>query len=347
MANAPGTISESTQVMQARTRIEAVSVTAPARLHLGFLDLHGGLGRRYGSIGLAVDGPATELVLRRANDTGASGPEAERAQRTVGRVAELLGLGGHYRVDIARAIPAHAGLGSGTQMALAIGTALARIEGLQHEPRAIGEMLTRGARSAIGMAAFECGGFVVDGGRGASDSAPPVLMRAELPPQWRILLVLDPAHQGVHGDREIKAFAALPEFPEAQAGHLCRLVLMRLMPSLVEKDLAGFATAVTEIQAIVGAHFASAQGGSPWSSPAVGRLVARLADEGAVGIGQSSWGPTGFAFTATEAQAHRLYSSFVGDAKAQGLELLIVRGRNTGARIELGSPASATNGDKK
>ncbi len=26
---------------------------APARLHLGFLDLNGGLGRRFGSLGLA------------------------------------------------------------------------------------------------------------------------------------------------------------------------------------------------------------------------------------------------------------------------------------------------------
>jgi predicted sugar kinase len=35
-----------------------VSVTVPARLHLGFLDLDGGLGRRFGSLGMALDGPS-------------------------------------------------------------------------------------------------------------------------------------------------------------------------------------------------------------------------------------------------------------------------------------------------
>jgi predicted sugar kinase len=53
-----------------------------------------------------------------------------------------------------------------------------------------------------------------------------------------------------------------------------------------------------------------------------------------VGIGQTSWGPTGFAFTDTEAAAARLYDSVVGDATAVGLELMIVRGRNAGARME-------------
>ncbi len=38
----------------------AVRVIAPARLHLGFLDLNGGLGRLFGSIGLAIDTPRTD-----------------------------------------------------------------------------------------------------------------------------------------------------------------------------------------------------------------------------------------------------------------------------------------------
>src|SRR4026208_2452940 len=48
----------------ARAAPGAVRVGAPARLHLGFLDRNGGLGRMFGSIGLAVDVPRTELVLK-------------------------------------------------------------------------------------------------------------------------------------------------------------------------------------------------------------------------------------------------------------------------------------------
>ena len=40
-----------------------VSVRAPGRLHLGFLDPSGSLGRRFGSIGLVIDGFETELEL--------------------------------------------------------------------------------------------------------------------------------------------------------------------------------------------------------------------------------------------------------------------------------------------
>jgi predicted sugar kinase len=114
------------------------------------------------------------------------------------------------------------------------------------------------------------------------------------------------------------------------------LILMQLLPALHEADITAFGAALTEIQKIVGGHFAAAQGGSPWSSRAVGRLTERLGATGAVGIGQSSWGPTGFAFVENDAAAARLYSTFVEEATAQGLEILLVRGRNRGATIESG-----------
>ena len=69
-------------------------------------------------------------------------------------------------------------------------------------------------------------------------------------------------------------------------------------------------------------------------SAAVGAMAAKLKAAGAVGIGQSSWGPTGFAFLRDDATAKSLYHSLVGDAKAQGVKLTIARGRNTGATVE-------------
>lgn len=310
-----------------------LSVSAPARLHLGFVDLNGSLGRRYGSIGLAVDEPATELNLFRAETTSAAGPERERVLAMIERCREAFGLSGAYRAEVLSAIPAHAGLGSGTQLALAVGTALMRMEGLSLSPQQLGDLAGRGARSAIGMAAFEDGGFIVDGGRGAIDQPPPVLIRMPFPETWRVLLVFDSSAQGAHGDRETSAFAALPPFPEALADRLCRLVLMQLLPGLKEVDIAAFGAALTQIQAIVGSHFAAAQGGSPWTSPAVGEVLKRAAEAGATGIGQTSWGPTGFGFVPSQDVAERLYHSLVEDAKAKGLEIAIVRGRNSGATI--------------
>ena len=318
----------------ARAHPGAVRVVAPARLHLGFLDLNGSLGRLFGSIGLAIDTPRTELVLKRARAFKGDGADHTRAVAMLRRFAEVFSLEGAYDVSIASAIPAHAGLGSGTQLALAAGAALTELEGIPYSPARLGEIVDRGARSAIGMAAFEQGGFIVDGGRGAADRAPPILVRADFPDAWRALLVMDPHTAGVHGEDEAKAFAALPALPDAAAAHVCRLVLMQLVPGVLECDIDAFGGALTEIQAIVGGHFAGAQGGSPWTSPAVCRVVEMLRDGGAHGIGQSSWGPTGFAFAHSEESADRLYDSSIEVARAEGLDILIAAGRNRGASVE-------------
>jgi beta-RFAP synthase len=320
----------------------SVCVTAPARLHLGFVDLNGSLGRKFGSIGLAVDQPATVLTVTRASDFSATGPDADRALRAARRYGEAFAPGAAFHVAVDATIPAHAGLGSGTQLALAVGAAIVRLASSTDPSRQdgarLGAMAERGARSAIGIAAFTGGGFIIDAGKSLKpprlEVPPAVLMQIAFPESWRAILVLDARVEGVHGEAETAAFARLPEFPVASAAHIAHLVMMQLAPGLHEHDLAAFGAALTEIQAIVGGHFAGAQGGSAWSSPAVGRLVVKLAAAGATGIGQSSWGPTGFAFVESEAAANRLYHSFVEEAKALGLTLKIVSGRNTGARID-------------
>lgn len=318
---------------RARAAEGAVRVVAPARLHLGFLDLNGGLGRRFGSIGLAIDQPRTELILARSPTSSADGPDSKRALAALDRFAAALSLNTSYRVDIQSAIPPHSGLGSGTQLALAVGSALTVLEGFDHSPAALGELVDRGARSAIGMASFKDGGFIVDGGRGPEVKPPPILMRTAFPEAWRILLILDKRTAGVHGDAETEAFAKLPPLPETAAAHVCRLVLMQLAPGLMESDIAIFGGAVSEIQSIVGGHFAAAQGGT-WTSAAVGRIAEALSNAGAYGIGQSSWGPTGFAFAPTQEIADGLYESVIENARAEGLEILIGRGRNRGASVE-------------
>ena len=309
----------------------ALRAIAPARLHLGFLDLNGSLGRKFGSIGLAVDNPQTRLVIQRATSHSVAGPESDRVLHLLKRMPLAKSSG--YAVTVEEAIPAHAGLGSGTQLALALGASIAKLENRHLTPFGLAHLGERGGRSGIGLDAFIEGGFIVDGGRGAQDHAPPVTLRCDFPEQWRVLLLLDPARSGVSGHAETQAFRELPEFPGAAAAHICRLVLMKLLPGLKESDIAAFGSALTEIQQVVGAHFAQAQGGSPWTSPAVGRLAARLEQGGAIGIGQSSWGPTGFAFVESQGAADRLYHSLVEEAKADGLQILIAQGRNTGAKI--------------
>lgn len=311
-----------------------VSVSASARLHLGFLDMNGGLGRKFGGLGLALDAPVTRLTLSRASANHVDGPESARAVRLLETSQAMLAPTARHALVLHEAIPAHSGFGSGTQLALSVAAALRRLEDLPDDPAADAAMLSRGARSGLGAGLFAHGGLVVDGGRGTDTLTPPVIARAGFPEDWRVLLIGDPAATGLHGAGEREAFATLPPLEAAASGELCRRVLMQALPALAERDLAAFGDAVSRIQEIVGDYFAPEQGGRRYTSANVERLMPRLRSEGATGIGQTSWGPTGFAFVESEATAKRIVDRVLSEARALGLSLSIHRGCNRGATID-------------
>jgi beta-ribofuranosylaminobenzene 5'-phosphate synthase len=115
---------------------------------------------------------------------------------------------------------------------------------------------------------------------------------------------------------------------------------MQILPALAERDLARFGEGITELQGRIGAYFAPVQGG-PIASRAVAVALERAAGLGAAGVGQSSWGPTGFAFTASADEADRLAAAL---ARVADLRILITRGRNRGATVEaLDSAAAPSN----
>jgi beta-ribofuranosylaminobenzene 5'-phosphate synthase len=292
----------------------SVTVTVPARLHLGFLDLNGGLGRRFGSIGLAISDLRTRITIRRATHSRVSGPESDRVRQYLQTMERVLALDESHAADIAEVVPAHAGLGSGTQLALAVAAGLRR---LHHRPLDIeGDAfnLGRGTRSGIGIGLFSRGGLVVDGGRGRSARPAPIISHLPFPDRWRVLVVLDPKYRGLHGLDEVTTFAALAP------------------------DLVSFSAAIKELQVRLGDYFAPAQGGSRFTSSDVASVLDALDDAGAFGIGQSSWGPTGFVFAPSPEEAHRL-AAIAGDrATGRGLDIRLCRGLNRGAEIIAHAP---------
>lgn len=321
---------ETPEVMETPEALPArVAVRAPARLHFGFLDLHGGLGRRFGSIGLALDTPAVALTAERAPGTIVTGPEVERVRGYVLAAAKHLDLPPDVAIRIESAIPAHAGFGSGTQLALAVAAALAALHGRPFAPADFADVLDRGNRSGVGLAAFTQGGLIVDGGRDAGGAPPPVIARLPYPDAWRVVLILDEAMTGVHGSREVEAFRDLPRFPEGEAAEICRIVLMQILPALATAEPQGFGAGISTIQRLVGDHFAPHQGGR-FASPRVAEVLAAIAAQGVAGYGQSSWGPTGFALVASEAEARALVASL---QRPGPLRFLVARGRNTGADV--------------
>lgn len=311
---------------------DKVTVLAPARLHMGFIDLSGALGRHFGSIGVALEDINTHLDMASAPSLDVSGPCSARAIKTIRQLCALLDVSDNLQVTIHSAIPEHIGLGSGTQMSLAIGAALNAFHGLNLSIRDIARLSERGARSGIGIGVFEQGGLVVDGGRGPETLTPPLLSRMAVPENWRFILAFDRRGQGLHGDQEISAFKQLPPFPRREAERLCYLLMMQALPALAESDLSRFGEVITALQASVGEHFAPVQGGV-FTSPEVAAAMSWLTEQGAVAIGQTSWGPTGFCAVEGEARATALLAQLRQRFTSEHTSFQVVRARNQGAEV--------------
>lgn len=317
-----------------------VQVRCNSRLHMGFFDLNGGLGRKFGSIGLSLQTPALQLQARLAQKITVTSAEAVPASNLakVAAIAEQLVRKldlASLELHIQQQIPEHAGLGSGTQIALAVGAAISHLFRLGLSAQQIAELTGRGKRSGIGIAAFEQGGLIVDGGRSTkpdSQTIPPLLARYAFPEAWHILLIFDTSQPGVHGQQELLAFNDLPIFPENLAAHLCRQVLMQAMPAMVEKDLTAFGQSIQVLQQHVGDYFAPVQGGR-YASRVVGEVLDYLQSSGLACFGQSSWGPTGFAIFETEYAALQQLTLLKNKFTAPALSWQLCQACNTGAQI--------------
>ena len=321
-----------------------VRVSTPARLHLGFLDLNGSIGRQFGSIGLAIDSHSTII------EVSLSSSRVLQPSVHYNKITQILKqffsiLGRHIPegdrrvyVKVIELIPEHSGFGSGTQFALAIGTALCRLYLIEATTPEIASHMGRGARSGIGIATFDLGGFIVDGGSSSNQSTPPpVLAHQPFPKHWRVVLIMDSGNTGVHGKEELAAFKELPTFPLSDAQSICHLTLMKLLPALIDENLTHFGEVITHIQMLIGDHFAPAQGGR-YTSQTVEKLLRESQQLNHKGISQSSWGPTGCVFVEDEKKAQQLIhalTEFSQNEKFSNISFAIAGSASTGAKIEI------------
>jgi beta-ribofuranosylaminobenzene 5'-phosphate synthase len=300
------------------TSIRRVTVKTPARLHFGLLDTNGELGRIFGSIGVAIQYPNIELEAQTADHFFVQGLEKERVERYARIFLERVSLPSSFTLNLKSSIPPHVGLGSGTQLALAVGAALAHIAGVELSASEIAVLMGRGVHSGIGTAAFQTGGFILDGGHPLGENSPsepdqpvlqhgipPVTFQRPLPQEWRFVIAIPQTSPGISGESEQRAFDALPSTPSSLAEKISRLVLIKMLPSIIDQDILNFGAALTDVQRLVGDCFAGVQGGR-FANTASDRIISFFLDQGACGAGQSSWGPAVYALVNGPAEARRL-----------------------------------------
>ena len=293
-----------------------VYVRTPSRLHLALIDLNGDLGRVDGSIGLALDYPNTILEVSRSRELEVVGEQTNFVEDLVTRFLQRVRVKGTVTVSIKNLIPAHVGLGSGTQLSLAVASALSCIFRIRKTTREMAEIMGRGGTSGIGVMAFERGGLIVDAGHSFGDGkekqsflpssasrAPPpqVIARYEVPQAWRFVVAIPNVQGGVHGEDEVRAFVDRCPISPDQVGKVCRLILVKVLPSLLERDIVGFGSALNQLQEV---GFASAT--KDLIQPVVKKCIDFMRMKGAYGAGQSSFGPATFALVQGRAEAEKL-----------------------------------------
>jgi beta-ribofuranosylaminobenzene 5'-phosphate synthase len=313
-----------------------VTVSAPARLHLGFIDLNGRCGRMFGSVGVAIERPRC-VVEARAGEGAPDEPSGEVLD-TLERLGPCDDRGSTLDVQVVESIPRHVGLGSGTQRRLAVALAVSLLGERPVRGAEMARVLGRGKRSGIGIATFDGGGFVVDAGHRttrtteALEEVPPVVIQHPVPADWYFVIVVPTGDEGLHGKREDEAFVTLPPISDASVGRISRLTLMKVIPGVLTDDIEAFGAGVTEIQELIGQHFAPVQGGV-YATEIGARAAAFALSHGACGVGQSSWGPAVFALVRSEARAAALARAIEAAFLEEDRRPLVfhTRADNTGA----------------
>ena len=320
----------STAVTPINRQIQIVQVLAPARLHLGFVSLESRDNSQLGALGLAIDRPCFSLEVSCAQKSPSM---SERVLRYSSSVKKILDWNPDIDIQVREEIPAHVGLGSGTQLALSIATAVSLLSGTELTTEEWSMALGRGKRSGIGTGAFESGGFLVDQGA-TMNNCRSIAKRIEFPDDWRIVLVLDLEQQGIHGQRELDAFQALTDFPPELSAEMQALLKDGVLPALESKNLTEFGRYITLIQNKVGDFFSKIQGGR-YSSRKVAEVLSCAANNGAAGIGQSSWGPTGFVIVENQSEAEMLVRLLRVMDSNKEVAYMICNPRNSGATVQV------------
>jgi beta-RFAP synthase len=241
----------------------------------------------------------------------------------------------HCNIEIRSAIPSHAGLGSGTQLALAIAAGLSAFCNLPGQsPQELALSVGRGLRSAVGTYGFAFGGLIVEQGKRPDEPISPLDCRLDLPDDWRFVLVRPQGLSGLAGDDETRAFGALPQVSPDLSEQLTALARDRLVPAAATADFGSFADSLFEYGRLSGECFATRQGG-PFNGPLLTSIVQQIRDMGHSGVGQSSWGPTIFVLAPSQHAAERLVTDLRSRHSAPTLDLLIAPPNNVGAQLEV------------
>ncbi|MHA1594922.1 MAG: beta-ribofuranosylaminobenzene 5'-phosphate synthase [Candidatus Baldrarchaeia archaeon] len=322
-----------------------VYVKTPCRLHFTLIDLNGALGRIDGGIGVALEYPNVILEVSERDEGITVNVKDDRVISIAEKILQRYKIESGVHIEIKSQIPKHVGLGSTTQLLLAVAKGITTLFGIEASVRELARIAGRGGTSGIGVAAFEGGGFILDGGHtfgkgkqketylpsSASRAPPaPLLVRYALPADWMFVVAIPNVERGAHGVREIEIFQKYCPISVDEVRILSHIILMKILPAIVEKDIASFGEGLSMIQNV---GFKKVE--VNLQSPLIRELMDFMRKKGAYGAGMSSFGPAVYGVIEGYDEAIELMRKTKEFLSKIGGQVFVARANNTGAEIRV------------
>jgi beta-ribofuranosylaminobenzene 5'-phosphate synthase len=332
-----------------------IEVRTPSRLHLGMFSFGDEQVRSYGGVGVMVDRPGIHLRMKPATEIAAQGLLADRAvwfAKDAARHWDFAADEG-VAIEVTSAPREHVGLGSGTQLGLAVAAGMWHLwRRTASDPQEeyffdrsevvdYADAVARGKRSCVGIHGFTRGGLIVEAGRHTGDKAKksptrlsPMVARVRLPSAWRCVVLVQKDAVGFWGEAERKAFASLPPVPREISSELARIALLDMLPAVSEGSYEGFCDALCAYGTLAGKPFEAASSTLPHAE-AIADLIELLRELGVRGAAQSSWGPAVMGCCKTLEQAGDLLEQLERLKIRDQFDTWITRFDNDGASIRV------------
>ncbi len=328
-----------------------IRVTTPSRIHLSLIDLNGYTGRVDGGIGLMLDRP--NVVFEASNSANEFKIACNKYYREsieiinekASKIFKTLNINNkNFFLSLRRYFPKHVGLGSKTQLSLAIATAIARLKNTSLSTEELTKVVERGGTSGIGWKGFEEGGFILDGGHdfgvgkekesflpsSASSSAPALtILRHSIPENWRFLLIIPNVKKGFYGDDEVRIFQKYAPIPKDEVNEVSHQILMKILPGIIKNDLKCFGEGLKRIQSI---GFKAIE--ISLQHQIVKDILNFFNDYGVKAFGMSSFGPSVVCITESDAESEELRDAYYEQFGRNGEHIYLSKPNNIGAKIE-------------
>lgn len=326
-----------------------MEIETSARLHLSLIDLNGLEGRIDGGIGITLKDPLLSIECNETSDNTKIEFDdnlnllhkqiyEKKILDAYDKIKKHLNITNNYHFKVNEMYPLHQGLGLGSQLALSVSKLVSSLNNINLSSYELAEIIHRGGTSGIGVHSFDNGGLIIDGGHKKSIkqdylpssaskvSPPPLIARYDFPKDWDIILVTPKISEGASGKKEVDIFQSYTPINIDDVQKICHLTLMKLMPSIVEKDLDCFGDAVNKIQLL---GFKKIE--RNLQDNKINELLVNMENMDIPCVGMSSFGPTCFGIVDTNSKS---IMKEIGNFMDNNAKIRSTKGKNHGAILK-------------